>query len=403
MQNVIDTKILRFQTNGWLMAEKRIYLDNNATTQVFPEVLSRMDDHWKHAFANPGSQHSFGRDARRVLEDSRESMADILHADASEVIFTSGGTESINMAVHGLTWGQKGVIALTAGEHPATLRSCQKARLDGKKLVTLNVDQNGQLIDSQLDALPWSEMKLVCVILAHNETGVIQNLDRLADLCCQHRVPLLLDAVQAVGKIPVDFAATRATALAFGAHKFHGPRGVGGLLLRRGVKLTPCLEGGHQESGRRAGTEAVPLIAGMATALQLWHANHHERSAQVAAMRDRLQNLLQETCGPVVVHGVNAPRLPNTLSVAFEGLSGEAMLVNLHLAEVACSLGSTCASGSAEPAPVLLAMGIDREVCLSSVRFSLSVQNTMSEIEDAAERIRLAVVRMRRELAAVQV
>ncbi len=372
-----------------------IYLDNNATTPVFPEVLHCMTDAWGTAFANPGSQHSYGREARRVLENSRESIADILNADASEVIFTSGGTESINMAIHGFTLGRSGTIAITAGEHPATLMSCERARQHGWQIVTIPVDAQGRIDETGLPMLPWKDIKLVCVILAHNETGVIQNVSPLAKLCRENGVALLLDAVQAVGKIPVDFQNLGATAVAFGAHKFHGPRGVGGLLLMRGVRLPPFLEGGHQEHGRRAGTEPVPLIAGMAKALQLWSADSRYRSDRIRTLRDHLQQELIRRCSPVVVHGANAERLMNTLSIAFPGIPGEAMLVNLHLEGVACSLGSTCASGSAQAAPSLLAMGVDPEVCKSSVRFSLAIQNSAEEIAEAANRIAAVVARMR--------
>ena len=372
-----------------------IYLDNNATTPVFPEVMQCMTDAWATAFANPGSQHSYGREARRVLEDSRESIAEILCADASEVIFTSGGTESINMAIYGFTFGRTGTIAITAGEHPATLAACERARQNGWEIVTIPVDDQGRLVESRLPMLPWNDIKLVCVILAHNETGVIQNVSQLARLCRENGAALLLDGVQAVGKMPVDFQSLGATALAFGAHKFHGPRGIGGLLLKRGVKLPPFLEGGHQENGRRAGTEPVPLIAGMAKALQLWAADSQNRLDRVRTLRDQLQQELIRRCSPVVVHGVNADRLMNTLSSAFPGIPGEAMLVSLHLAGVACSLGSTCASGSAQAAPSLLAMGIDSEVCKSSVRFSLGYQNSAEEIAEAANRIVAVVGRIR--------
>jgi len=379
------------------LSSSLIYLDNNATTAVDERVLGRMNECWRNAFANPGSQHAYGRAARRILEDSRESMASILNADASELIFTSGGTESINAAIHGFTFGRRAALALSDGEHPATLEACRNALMNGWNQVILAVDGTGRLEDQSLDQLPWKELKLVCLILAHNETGVIQDVSRLSRLCQQHGVPLLLDAVQAVGKIPVDFQALGATALAFGAHKFHGPRGVGGLLLRRGVKLPPFLVGGHQESDRRAGTEAVPLIAGMAKALELWHAEESAREFHVQTLRDRLQNGLLKNCGPVVVHGVAARRLANTLSMAFPGVPGEALLVNLHLAGIACSLGSTCASGSVEPAKSLLAMGVAPEVCKSSVRFSLSYQNTMAEVDAAVDRISAVVVRMRTE------
>ncbi len=372
-----------------------IYLDNNATTPLFPEVRQCMMDAWATAFANPGSQHSYGREARRVLEDCRESIADILNADESEIIFTSGGTESINMAIYGFTFGRKGTIALTAGEHPATLAACERARQNGWNTVSLPVDSQGRLDESQWETLPWHDIKLVCVILAHNETGVIQDVSRLAHLCRQHGSALLLDAVQAVGKTPVNFVALGATALAFGAHKFHGPRGVGALLLKRGVKIPPLLEGGYQEHGRRAGTEPVPLIAGMTKALQLWSSDAENRSARIRVLRDQLQQDLIRRCSPVVVHGEQVERLVNTLSVAFPGIPGEAMLVNLHLAGVACSLGSTCASGSAEAAPSLLAMGVNPEICKSSVRFSLGFQNSAEEIAEAANRITNIVHRIR--------
>jgi cysteine desulfurase len=372
-----------------------IYLDNNATTPVSPEVMQCMNDAWGTAFANPGSQHSYGREARRILEDSRESIAEILNADASEVIFTSGGTESINMAIYGFTFGRTGAIAITAGEHPATLMACTRARQNGWQIVTIPVDEQGRIDANQLPTLPWNDIKLVCVILAHNETGVIQNIAPVNQLCRQHGAALMLDAVQAVGKIPVDFESLGATALAFGAHKFHGPRGIGGLLLKRGVKLPPFLEGGHQENGRRAGTEPVPLIAGMAKALQLWSSDWENRSDRISRLRDQLQEELVARCSPVVVHGAEADRLVNTLSIAFPGIPGEAMLVNLHLAGVACSLGSTCASGSAEAAPSLLAMGLDPEVCKSSVRFSLGYQNSAEEIGEASKRIASVVGRLR--------
>lgn len=379
------------------LSARPIYLDNNATTPLDPRVLQRMNECFVDAFANPGSAHSFGRAARQVLEDSRESIAEILNADASELIFTSGGTESINMAVHGFTVGRKGQIACTDGEHPATLEACANAAFNGIGRVSIPVDSEGRIRTESLPDLPWKDLRLVCLIIAHNETGVIQDMAELSRLCQQHGVPLLLDAVQAVGKIPVDFKATGAAALAFGAHKFHGPRGIGGLLLRRGIKLPSLLSGGHQESGRRAGTEAVPLIAGMAKALELWRDEVTARTDTMRSLRDQLQRELLRRCPPAVIHAKNAERLPNTLSIAFPGVPGEALLVNLHLAGVACSLGSTCASGSMEPAKALLAMGVEPEICKSSVRFSISCQNTVAEMDDAAERISTVVTRMRNE------
>jgi len=404
-----------------------IYLDNNATTRLLPEVVEAMASCWRDGFANPGSRHVFGRRARQALETARESLAAILGAHPDEVIFTSGGTESNNMAVLGLTasppltkgglggsrarldathgsdppcppfvrGGESHVIALPRGEHPAVLEAARSLEPAGVKLHELRVDSAGRLIAEQYDSLPWSELRLVCVILAHNETGVIQNLAPLAVKCREHRVPFHIDAVQAVGKIPVNFHELGATTLALGAHKFCGPRGIGALLLDRGVKLNRIAFGGHQEAERRPGTECVPLIVGMVKALELFHAERESRTRRLTELRDLLQAGLRRDCPPVVVNGEAAPRLPNTLNVAFPSADGEALLVALDLEGVACSLGSTCASGAAEPAPTLVAMGCPPDVYRSSVRFSLGVETTRDEIDRATEIIARVVKRLR--------
>jgi cysteine desulfurase len=376
---------------------KRIYLDNNATTKPFPEVVETVAYHLECHYGNPGSRHFEGQVARKALEEARESIAAILGADPSEVIFTSGGTESTNIALFGFAeQSEPGTILLTAGEHPATIESCQHLVKQGWKLHMLDVDSEGLLISSQFEALPWNEIKLATVILAHNETGVVQNLKPLAEKCREHQVPFHIDAVQTVGKLPVQFHDLGATSLALGAHKFHGPRGIGALLLKKGVNLAPVQFGGHQEAGRRPGTEPVALIAGMAKALEIFHADREQRIQTIRAMRDRLELGLRETCSPVAINGSREKRLPNTLNIAFPGLEGEALLVNLDLEGIACSLGSTCASGSAEPAPVLMAMGCPEEIYTASVRLSVSIQNAEEEIDEAVRRISKVVTRMRR-------
>ncbi len=364
-----------------------IYLDNNATTPVHPEVVEVVARHLRDAFANPGSKHAAGRRARVVLEDARETIAQILGANPSEVIFTSGGTESSNLAIFGLTSGSPGIFLTTAGEHPATLESAKRLVQRGFRLHYLGVDQDGRLKTEDFSQVPWQNVQLASVILAHNETGVIQEVTELARHCQQHRIPLHIDAVQAVGKIPVHFRNLGATALSLGAHKFQGPRGVGALLLRDGVKLTPWMFGGHQEQDRRPGTEAVPLIAGMARALELFEANQIAQTAHLKRLRDLLENGLKTHCHPVVVNGAGANRLPNTLNIAFPGCDGEALLVALDLDQVCCSLGSTCASGAAEPAPSLVAMGCPPEVYRASVRFSVGPENTEAEIQEAIQKI----------------
>jgi len=421
-----------------------IYLDNNATTRPLPEVVEVMTRHWRESFANPGSRHAAGRRARQVLEAARESMAAILGAHPDEVIFTSGGTESNNMAILGFTSGPPGTIALTAGEHPAVMESCRFLESKGWRLAMLPVDEEGLVFlppfarggggggtawsaDSPCDNSaadktglqsvqstsldpPWpplakggkesavdtaANLRLVTVILAHNETGVVQDLRPLAAVCHERGVVFHVDAVQAVGKVPVNFHQLGVTSLALGAHKFYGPRGIGALLLKRGLTLAPSAFGGHQESGRRPGTEVVALIAGMAKALELFHADREQRITRTRTLRDQLERRLSALCPPVILNGSREQRLPNTLNIAFPGVDGEALLVALDLEDIACSLGSTCASGSAEPAPVLLAMNRPREVWHSSVRFSVGIETMVEEIELAAGKIAATVNRLR--------
>ena len=377
----------------------RIYLDHNATTRPWPEVIETVAHHLQHSYANPGSRHAEGRQARKVLESSRETIASILGALPDEVIFTSGGTEASNLALFGAALSMTpGTIALTAGEHPATMEACKSLKPRGWKLAVLPVDRDGRLRPFECgEASPiWTDdIKLATVILAHNETGVFQDVRPLAAFCRERGVFCHVDAVQAVGKIDVNFAELGATSLAFGAHKFHGPRGIGGLLLKKGATLAPFEFGGHQESGRRPGTEMVSLAAGMAKALELWHRERHERTARLKELRDRLEAGLLDRFLWAVVNGSREHRLPNTLNIAFPGLDGEAILVNLDLEGIACSLGSTCASGSAEPAPALVAMGAPPEVYKASVRFTVGLENTIAEMDDAAERIGQVIARLR--------
>ena len=407
------------------MSVHSIDLDHNATTPPDPEVIAAMEVAWKEAYGNPGSRHSAGRRARRSLEEARELVASILGAQPSEVVFTSGGTEANNAAIFGLTPGRTGMIALPEGEHPSVEMAVRRLESAGYSRFTLPHDEHGVLQTESLTDLDWSQLRLVTLLLAHNETGVIQPigkrvvfrsatdrpfaerkatlpadvsipvLDELASLCAEHQVPLHLDAVQAVGKIDVDFHSLGATTLSLGAHKFHGPRGIGALLIREGTRLGPLLFGGHQEREHRAGTEPVALAVGLAQALQIWHADRQRIREHLTNLRDRLAAQLVATCSPVVVHGAGAERLPNTLNVAFPGCDGEALLVALDLAGVCCSMGSACASGSSEPAPILLAMGCSRELALASLRFSLGRKNTFEEIDEAAQRSATVVQRMR--------
>lgn len=366
-----------------------IYLDNNATTQPLPEVVDVVARVMRDSFGNPGSSHGDGRKARRILEDSRDSIAECLGADPGELVFTSGGTESNNLALASLTGRARGgTLVMSPGEHPSVAEFCRHLGGSEWQLTELPVDANGCLVVKS-----WPETtRVAAIILAHNETGVVQDVLPLRAACAERGAFLHLDAVQAVGKIPVNFRELGAATLSFGAHKFHGPRGVGGLLVREGLTLTPLCRGGHQESERRPGTPAVALVAGMAAALRGWS----DRNRAIQQNRDAFQDALLKTCGPAIVHGATAPRLPNTLNISFPGIDGEALLVALDLAGISCSLGTTCASGSAEPAPILVAMGLPADLYRSAIRFSLSFQNSPQELLDAAARIARVVHRLRK-------
>jgi cysteine desulfurase len=372
------------------MTLPEIYLDNNATTQPLPEVIETVARQMRESYGNPSSRHGLGRKSRRVLEDSREQIASILGAQPSELIFTSGGTEANNLAVFGLTPHQTGTILVSPGEHPSNLEACRLRERQGWGLETVPVDCSGllRLNESTPTERHWNDVRLAAVILAHNETGVIQNVESLIARGKESHFAVHLDGVQAVGKHPVNFRKLGATTLSFGAHKFHGPRGIGGLLVREGVKLSPGFSvGGLQESGRRAGTEPVPLVAGMAKALELWNQKQAERTTFVTSLRDHLESRLLSLAAPAVVNGQKAQRLPNTLNISFPGVDGEALLVALDLEGVACSLGSACASGSIEPTPILVAMGLAPELYRSAVRLTLSCLNTRDEVDEAARRI----------------
>ncbi len=369
-----------------------IDLDHNATTRPAPEVIEVMMSVMHQAYGNPGSRHRIGRRARQQLEHAREQIAGILGAHPDEVIFTSGGTESVNLALRGLIRGTSGAIALPEGEHAATEQTVRSLQQTGWTRRTIPLDSSGRI---QPDRLDWDDVKLVTVHLAHSETGVVQEIQPLAASCCERKIPLHVDAVQAVGKLNVDFAQLGCTALSLAAHKFHGPRGIGALLVRRGVVISPLIHGGHQEADKRPGTEAVALAVGMARALELWKEQADWRRTHVERLRNRLEERLVAECQPVVVHAAAALRLPNTLSIGFPGCDAEALLVALDLEGVACSTGTACSSGSAEPSRVLLAMGCATGLARSSLRLSVGMDNTESEIERAADIIRTVVQRVR--------
>lgn len=369
-----------------------IYLDHNATTPMDPDVLDAMRPHFL-AGGNAESRHAAGRSARRAWENARETVARILGAEASEVIFTSGGTESNNLAIFGLAGaeGSPGHVVTSTIEHPAIVEPVARLEAAGFAVDRVPVDAQG-LADAGAMAQAFrDDTRFATLMLANNETGALQPVGALAALAGEREIPVHTDAVQAVGRIPVDFRALGVTTLAASAHKFHGPVGVGVLLVKKGVRLGSRLFGGGQQQGRRPGTVAVPLAVGLATALQRWHDQAEARTTRWKSLRDRLESALIAALGPdrVVRNGPVAEnaRLPQTLNVGFPGLDGDALLMQLDLAGIAASLGSACASGSTRPSPTLMAMRVPDDRLRSSVRFSLGAGTTEADIDDAARRI----------------
>ncbi len=379
-----------------------IDLDHNATTPSHPEVIETVARVARDAHANPGSRHAGGRAARRVLEQSRELIADVLGASPSEVKFTSGGTEANNLALFGFSRGRPAAFAVLDGEHPSIEGPLKELEGRGWTRCVIPMGAEG-LPSGGTDILSVlhrqnvhaTEVAFVAMLLAHNETGVVRDVRPWAEAWRERQIPFHVDAVQAAGRIEVDFRASGATTMAIAAHKFRGPRGVGALLVREGARVPALMFGGHQEEGVRPGTESTALAAGMAKALELWRGERESLAARLAQLRDRLEAGVLAAAPGAFVHAAGVPRLPNTTNIAFPGCDGDALLVALDLAGVCASLGSACASGSSEPAPILLAMGCSPEIARVSLRFSVGWTNSVEEIDEAIRRIERAVAAVR--------
>jgi cysteine desulfurase len=371
-----------------------IYLDNNASTPLLPAVWEAMRPHALEAAGNPASSHQAGRRARQALEDAREHVAALLDARPDEVVFTSGATEANNLAILGLAGDGPGHLVSSPIEHPCVREPLRQLTKAGFTLDLLPVDGSGVVRTAELPALLQPATRLVCVMLANHETGGLQPVRDVA-AACPEGVAVHCDAAAAAGKVPVRFHALGVTSLTLSAHKFHGPQGVGALLVRRGAALRPLLWGGHQQRARRPGTEAVALAVGLAAALDLAERQRDERLQQVRQLRQLFHERLWAEAAPVVTNGPEEAGVPHTLNLSFPGCRAEVLLMNLDLAGVACSAGSACSSGSLLPSPVLEAMAVPREVLHSAVRFSFSHLLTEAEILEAARRVAAVVSRLR--------
>jgi len=374
-----------------------VYLDNNATTAVAPEVTEAMMPFFRDRWGNPSSMHRFGGSVAHEVEVARERVAALLGAHPNEIVFTSCGTESDNAAIRGALarLPDRRHIVTTKVEHPAVRTTCRWLRGQGCPLTELGVDSKGRLDLDDLAAAITDNTAIVSVMWANNETGAIFPVERIAEICKSKGVLFHCDAVQVAGKIPIDLSRTRVDLLAISGHKLHAPKGVGVLYIRRGTKVSPLIMGGHQERGRRAGTENVPYIVGLGRACELAMETMAEENVRVRAMRDRLEAGLLERCPGAVVNGDPAHRLPNTTNVSFEYVEGEAILLLMDQVGIAASSGSACTSGSLEPSHVLRAMGVPFTCAHGSIRFSLSRYNTEAEVDYTLEQIPRVIHRLR--------
>lgn len=371
-----------------------IYLDNNATTVIDPEVANAMQACHQLGLVNPESQHQLGRQARRQLEDCREQLGVLLGLHLSDVhadhlFFTSGGTEANNLAIQGYRLGAdaKNRLVISGIEHPSISTTAQWLRSQGVDVQIVNTLTNGLIDCEHLESLVNHDTFLVAVMLANNETGVIQPISNVVAICDRLGVPVHADAVQAIGKLDVQFRELGVGSMTVSAHKVHGPRGSGALITRHGHAPHPVFHGGFQQSAVRPGTESVALAAGLTTAVSNYLGDKDDHVSRLLALRDRFETGIKTQLANAQVLGADAPRLPNTSNIAFRGVDRQAMLMALDVAGVCCSTGSACASGSSEPSPTLVAMGLDPELIEGALRFSLGIFNTEPEIDDAIERI----------------
>ncbi|MHB0857112.1 MAG: cysteine desulfurase family protein [Anaerolineae bacterium] len=374
-----------------------VYLDHSATTPTRPEVLQAMAPYWEERAGNPSSLHQVGQQARQALDESRERVASALGAHPEEIYFTGGGTESDNLAVLGSVYARQrtGHVITSAVEHHAVLNACRWLETQGYAVTYLPVDHHGLVDPETVRDCLQKDTLLVSIMLANNEVGTIQPVGEIAQLAREREIAVHTDAVQAVGKMPVRVDELGVDLLALTAHKFGGPKGVGALYIRKGTRVAPLLFGGHQEGALRPGTQNIPGIVGLATALELATAELASEPPRLGALRDRLERALTTRLPHVVVNGHPTHRLPNILNVSFVGTEGEALLLALDLHGVAVSTASACAAGSSEPSHVLQAMGVNANCLRGGLRFSLGHSTDSDDIEYATTAVIEVVERLR--------
>lgn len=374
-----------------------IYLDNNATTRVDPEVIDAMLPFLKDMWGNPSSMHTFGGQVAKHIDLARENVAKLINASPSEIIFTSCGTESDNTAIRSalLANKEKRHIVTTAVEHPAVLNLVKNLEKEGYKATYLKVDSEGRLDLSEFSKALTGDTAVVSIMWANNETGVIFPIERISEICAEKSIPLHVDAVQVAGKVPIDMKKVPITYLSLSGHKLHAPKGIGVLYVRGGTKFHPWCVGGHQEKNRRGGTENVAGIVAIGKAAELAMKNLDEEIKSVSKLRDKLETSIINKIPRAYVQGDKKDRLPNTTNIGFESVEGEAILLLMNEFGICASSGSACTSGSLDPSHVLLAMGIPFTRAHGSIRFSLSKYTTEAEIDFVIEKLPPIIQRLR--------
>ena len=376
---------------------KTVYVDNNATTKVAPEVLEVMLPYFSEYYGNPSSMHFFGGQVQKKVDEARAKAADFLGAEPSEIVFTSCGTESDNAAILGTldSYPEKRHLITSRVEHPAVGNVSTYLGRKGYRVTELSVDREGRLDLDELRESVTDETTLVTIMYANNETGVIFPMEEIGEIVKARGIPFHTDAVQAAGKIPLDMKKSKIDMLSISGHKLHAPKGIGVLYIRKGTKFSPFMIGGHQEKGRRGGTENVPYIIGLGKACELAKKHLDEENTRVKALRDYLEAKILEKIPNTLVNGDGVHRLPNTVSVSFEYVEGESILLLLSDLGICASSGSACTSGSLEPSHVLRAMGVPFTAAHGSIRFSLSIYNTKEEMDYIIEHLPPIIQRLR--------
>ena len=374
---------------------RRVYLDNNATTPVLPEVFEAMRPYFAEHFGNASSIHHHGQETRAAVERARESVAELLGCRPSEIVFTSGGTEGDNLAISGLTRAGDHVISSTV-EHHAVLNSCKHLEATGCEVTYVPVDGRGLVDPDDVRRALRPNTKLITIMMANNETGVLQPVEEIGKIAAEADVYLHTDAVQAAGKVTIDVNRLGCDLLSISGHKLHAPQGVGAIYVRKGTILQPMFYGGSHERSRRAGTENVPGIIGLGKAAQLAReALERGDLARMSAMRDQIEQRILSEVEATGVNGEGAPRVPNTTNIHFDYIEGEALVIALDLKGLAVSTGAACSSGAIEPSHVLTAMGLPPEIARASLRFSLGKQNNLEDVQFALDLVPPTVARLR--------